>query len=228
MNVNAYDVAVIVIIAACMIAGYKSGLIRMVFKLVSVFVSMLLAYMLYPHIGAYLRGTSLFGSLSENIVKSLNLREIFSGQAASGQAELINGLPLPAMIRDSLNNFNTPDIYELLNVKSVEDYIGGFFANIIINLIALILVFTAVMILMKLLGGVLNSVARLPVINIVNRAGGLAAGLVIGAALIWALLSLVVYFAPMLPAEFPSIDGSTLARWFLDNNIIMSMIAEVR
>jgi uncharacterized membrane protein required for colicin V production len=226
---NYIDIGIIAVLMALVLWGYFRGLVRTVFRLASVFISVLLTVRLYPYVGGYLRQTALYGWLRDFFINSLNLRAVFQEQADIRQGELIGSLALPEPFREALQSFNTPDVYELLNVKTIEDYIGGFFANIALHFIAMALVFIVLLIVMGLLGGVLDAAARLPVLNLVNRAGGLAAGLLIGVAVVWAGLSLARLFfsGPEYAAFTRMIDDSRLARAFLEYNWMLDSFSKV-
>ncbi|MCL2709156.1 MAG: CvpA family protein [Defluviitaleaceae bacterium] len=228
--INYFDIAALIVISLCVFAGWRRGLVRMVFGLVSLVASVFLAYQLYPVVGGLLRKTSLYDRLCEGFISSLDIRGLLQANAEAKQGELIRSLPLPEAILGRLEAMNTPDVYELLNVRTVEEYVGGFFANMTLSFIAVVIVFAAVMILMGILGGALDMVAKLPVINALNRAGGLAAGFLIGVALTWAFVSAVNLLGTGTGSTgmLGSLENSYFAKWFLDNNWLFFAISQVR
>jgi uncharacterized membrane protein required for colicin V production len=224
---------ILVIIIACAFSGYLRGLVRTVFNLCSFFISIWLTYLFYPRVGSWLRSTPLFDGMKEYFIKLLDLRPLVEGKVAdaaetTGLAGLLENIP--EMLRGPLERFNTPDVYEMLGVRSLEEYVGGFIANVLLQILAMILVFCLVMILMKLIGGVLDTVARLPVINLINRVGGLAAGLIIGVVLVWVGLALAnMFFAgPSYPEARDMLESSVAAGWFLENNFLFDIMSRVR
>jgi uncharacterized membrane protein required for colicin V production len=221
------DGIILIIIAACVIAGYAKGLIRTLYRLVSFFAAIFLASRLYPYVSRLLMQTNLYDTLQNAVIDAMGLQP-FVHEHVSGQAEqLIATLPLPEMIKNLLNTYNTPEMFEFLNVRTMEEYIGGFFANIMINIISMILVFFVVTILLSIVGSLLDIVGRLPVINTLNRLGGLAAGLVMGVIFVWAGLALVnlLFATPAYPAIYEGVQGSRVAHWFFENNWMILFVA---
>ena len=226
---NLLDVILIAILVLFAFAGYKRGLIQTVFKLVSFFVAIVLSYLLYPYVSQTLRQTPVFAILKANIEDAMNLRGVVESHAAQTQTDLINSLSLPAVLRDALHLNNTPDVYELLNVRSIEDYISSFFSNITLNVMSMVLVFILVWLVMRLIGGALNIVSKLPVINLFNRAGGLVAGLAMGLLIVWVGLTLMNLFIlnTSFPEVFALIKGSLITQWLFDNNWLTQTLARI-
>lgn len=229
---NILDLVVLAIIGLCAFTGYRRGLIMTVFRLVSFFISILLANRLYPYVSQWLRKTPLYGALSDMVINSLGLRAFFETQTANTQAEmlsLLESLPLPDVLRGALLNYNTPDIYELLNVRTMEEYVGGYFANIALNILSMIAVFILVWLLMRVLGSALNIIGRLPVIKTFNRAGGLAAGFVMGLLLVWVGFMLInlLFVNSSYPGLVEQLNTSLFARWLYENNWLTGMVTKV-
>ena len=216
---NMIDLAVLILVALCAFAGYRRGLIRTVYRLVSFFIAIFLARQLYAPVARVLRGTPLFTSIQNSIASALNLERLVGEHTAARQVEIIDSLPLPANLRELLHSYNTPNMYELLQVSTIEDYISGFFANMVINAIAIVLVFLIVIIGLSIAGIALDIVGKLPIINMFNRAGGLIFGLVLGGVLAWiSLLVMTLLFATgQSPEMYELMQGSFVARWMLSS-----------
>jgi hypothetical protein len=158
----------------------------------------------------------------------MGLRDFFQEHTTRQTTELIQDLPLPGALRDLLLTNNTPDIYELLSVQTVEEYIGGFIANMAINIMSMVLVFILVWLLLRIVGNILNIIGRLPVINTLNRLGGLGVGFVLGMLVVWLGLTIVgVLFAtPANPQVNEWLDGSMIARWLYENNWFLGFVTQ--
>ena len=225
---NILDLIIIGVIALCALNGFRRGLIKTVFRFISFFAAIFLAGRLYPLISRILRETPLYASLTEAVKNSLGLQSFFRDSAQMSQAELFNNLPFPQGLLDMLTKNNNFDMYELLRVSTVEDYIGGFFANIILNIIAMAAVFFAVLIIMSIIGGVLDIVGKLPVINTFNRAGGLAAGLLIGTAVTWLLLAAasLLFATPANEGINQLVEGSLIAKKMFDGQFLLNWVSK--
>jgi len=221
-SMNVLDLAVLALVALCAFAGFRRGLIRTVYRLVSFFIAIFLATRLYAPVARLLRDSPLYTSIQNSIARALNLEGVvgnLGGQAMARPMEVIDSLPLPLSMRERLHTYNTPDMYELLRVGTIEDYISGFFANMAINGIAIVAVFILVLLILSIAGAALDIVAKLPVINTFNNLGGLAVGLALGVALAWiAIVVMTMFFATGANANmYELMEGSLFTRWVMDS-----------
>jgi uncharacterized membrane protein required for colicin V production len=117
----------------------------------------------------------------------------------------------------------------MLDVSGLADYIGGYFANMAINLIALILVCIFVSIVMRVLVGLVDALANLPIIWLVNKACGLVIGLAEGVLVIWLLLAAFSFFClkPQYASVFTQIDHGPVSGFFFEYNPIMKLLVNV-
>ena len=225
-GVQLLDVIIIVVLVLFMYIGYRRGLIKTVFSLGSFVLAILLASYLYPIVAEWIRTTPVFTGLKEYIIRTMGLEEVVQAHAE----EVIGSLPLPDLLYRSLLQHNTPNVFELLNVNTIEEYIAGFFAGMAINIVAMVLVFIVVRLILGFLAGVLDIVARLPVIKQFNRGGGLLLGLGQGMILIWLGLALMNLFFldPTTPELARLLDESLIAGMIYEYNPIMIMLANIR
>ncbi|MCL2841307.1 MAG: CvpA family protein [Defluviitaleaceae bacterium] len=215
---NVLDLAVLVLVALCAFAGYRRGLIRTVYRLASFFIAMFLANYLHGPVARMLRGTALFTTIQESISSTLNLERVVVDHTAARQSEVIDSLPVPDSLREMLHNFNTPDMFELLQVSTIDDYISGFFANMVINIVAMVAVFFLVLIMLSIAGVALDIVSKLPVINSFNNGGGLIVGLALGGILAWiCIVVMTLIFATTTdPLIYALMNGSFVVQFVLE------------
>ena len=217
---NILDIVILAIIALCAIAGYRRGLLRAIFKLISFFLAIFIARAIYPFVARALRQTVLFPRIQQGISNALNLENIFYGQSAVSGAEVIDTLPIPAILQNLLHSYNTPNMFEMLQVETVEEYVSGFFANIAINGIAILVVFIFTLILLILIGNALDIVSMLPIIRTVNRIGGVIFGVALGAIVIWlALIIVVLFVVGNHPSVYAILENSIVVEWVLERTL---------
>ncbi|MCL2287403.1 MAG: CvpA family protein [Firmicutes bacterium] len=210
---NPLDIVIVAIVALCAIAGYHKGLIRTVYRLVSLFVAMLVARQLYPYVARALRQTELFPTIRDGIARAMNLEGFFADQTAAYSVDIIDNLPLPGILQRILHSYNTPNMFELLQVATIEEYIAGFFANMVINGISILAVFALTMLALTFIGYALDIVSMLPVIRTLNRIGGLVFGVIMSAVILWFGLVLVALFATTAhPMINEMLEGSWIAQ----------------
>ena len=214
---NWVDIAAIVVIVICALGGYKRGLIYSVFKLLSFVVALILAWVLYSPIAGFIRQTVVYDWLKEAISRAMNLEVVLESAAIRGMS-LIDALPLPVIVQGLLHDNNNAGMYSMLRVSTIEGFVAGFFANMVIMGIAMLLVFIVVMIIMSIIGVVLDFVGELPIIRGLNSLGGLAIGAVFGIALTGLTFFLLNMFfsTGMHPLAFELLQGSWFATWIFN------------
>ncbi|MCL1786565.1 MAG: CvpA family protein [Defluviitaleaceae bacterium] len=207
---NPLDIVILAIVALCAIAGYHKGLIRTVYRLVSFIVAIILARQLYPHVARTLRQTALFPTIRDGIAHAMNLEGFVTEQTTMHTTNLIDNLPLPGVLQNMLHSHNTPSMFELLQVATLEEYVAGFFANMVINGLAILAVFALTMLALTFIGYALDIVSKLPVIRTLNRIGGFLFGVLISAVIIWVGLVLMALF---VVAAHPMVSQMLEGSW---------------
>ena len=230
---NTLDIVVLLILVSFVAIGYKKGLAIMVLNFFRTIIALFLASQLYPSISKFLREhTGMYESLKNSIAESMGLTQVVQETTLKASTELIENLPIPEFIRNTLTSNNNPEYYKVLKVDSLEGYIAGYISNMIINSIALIIVFISVYVLMNILVSALNIVANLPIINSFNKLGGSLIGFLQGTVLIWVIIVMLTFSfstssAPEHSDIFVMLNQSTIAIHFYNTNVILNFITNV-
>ena len=200
-HINMLTIIVVAILALACWLGWKKGLIRTIFSLCSLVISLVLVWFLFPHVSSILEGFSplqntvyehVDGFLSEEIPE---LFEQLPSADTSAQNEFIDKLPLPGELKEKLSQNNTVDVYEALGVESFTEYLSTAVTNLILQGAALLLTLIIVFIAVNLLINVLDLVAKLPVLNAANKGGGAVVGLVIGYLIVQIIFLVITVFS---------------------------------
>jgi len=202
MNIfNLLTIIVVAILALACFIGWKKGLVRTVLSLCSLVISLVLVWILFPHVSSLLEGITplretvyehVNGFLSEEIPELLDQ---LPSADTSAQNELIEKLPLPEELKEKLSQNNTQNVYETLGVESFTEYLSTSVTNLIIQGAALLLTLIIAFIGVKLLINVLDLLAKLPVINAANKGGGAIVGLVIGYLIVQIIFLVITIFS---------------------------------
>lgn len=159
----------------------------------------------------------LTGNLADAAATAQGVFEAWAdGLSRVEQVKLIDALPLPEKIRTELETFNNSEGYEKVGAQGFGSYIVGAVSDVIFGIAAYLLTFLIVALLIRLILGVLNLFASLPVVRSVNALGGLAIGLAEGLLLIWILFLLLSLFSAT-PA------GSTLMQQVYANPFLTTL-----
>lgn len=218
------DLILIVILIIFATFGYKRGLIRSVITLCSSIVALVLSFVVYPALNMFLKLTPLYTSVYEGVFKKIEAINFGKGIQSQGEAILENITWLPQFLTLQIKNNNNTAMYELLGVKTIQEYISIYITNMIVSLIAILITwFLLKIVLVVVLRALGSIIEHLPVISSFNRGGGLIFGLVKG-VLTLSVIGLIIPVFITLPAFqdiSQSIEASILTKWMYDNNFIL-------
>jgi len=183
--------------------GFRNGFLRSVYRLVSFVAAIIIARQFYPYIARMFRNTELFTALQTGISNILGLN------GSTNDAYIIENLPLPAVLQNLLHNYNIPSMYDALQAETIQEYVSAFFANMVINGLSMVIVFTLTMLVMFVVGIVLDVVSKLPVIHTLNQVAGCLFSIVTSLIVIWiALVVAALFVAASYPVVYSALEGS--------------------
>lgn len=221
------DAIVIFIFVLYLARGWHKGLARMAVSFFSLLIAIILAWQLYGYVADLLRAIGVQDNLAASLGAGLN------APAQPGNAEAgayINGLSLPEVLKGTLLGNNNYEAYLALGVKTFAEYISVFLASMVVNAIAILLVFVASFILLKIISRWLGAVNRIPLIGTANRILGLVCGALIGYLIIHIVMFVLTMFATGQNAFsniVRAIEDSMVASWFYDSNQLINWIMKI-
>ncbi|NLK20621.1 MAG: CvpA family protein [Epulopiscium sp.] len=224
---NIIDAIIILVFLVNGYIAYKRGFILSLFKLISLMISIFLASKLYPIVSAFLRNTTpLYDKIKTQIASTILIQNGVETSTLTGQSDVINSLWTPNSIKNALIENNNPEVYGILNVGGLKEYIAGYIANICINIISMIIVLLVVTIGIRIIIGILDIMAKLPILNSINNLFGLAFGLVSGLLQLWIVFTIIFIFQanPTFEKFFVYMTESTLAKFIYEYNLLLEWV----
>lgn len=169
--------------------------------------------------------TPVYTGLKDYIIRNMGLE----GVVREHTYDLIRTLPLPDLLIRSLLQYDTPNMYELLDIQTIEEYIASYFAGLAVNIISVIVVFIVVWLIMRIITSMLDLVGRLPVIRVFNHGGGLIFGFLQGILIVWIGLIIINLFFldPNRPEAYSLLNESLFAGIIYEYNPIMRILASI-
>lgn len=227
--INEADIFVLIVFAICIYSSYKAGLIKAVFNLFSIIIAIIATKIFIPYMAEFIKNSSLFSKIQESVIKSINLNETASNLTLEAQANLIDSLNIPEFFKSSLLENNNSEIYKILNVDSITDYIIDFISGVLVNIISAVTLFLFFLIALKILSVLLGFAAKLPVISVADKIGGIVFGAVKATILIWIVFFILTLFFAKDKSQyiFELIDNSNIAIKLYDNNILLKSVLRI-
>jgi len=202
-----FDIIVIAIIALSTFIGYKQGLVKSAIKILSFFIAIVVALVLYKPVSSIIIKTT---PIDDNI-KSVMIEKITpEGVKQEQEVEVPDNIGLK-FIGEATNT-----------IEGIADA----FAVKLIETVTILLIYIIVKIALKFVTALTDLITKLPLIKQINKAGGTAYGIIKGVILVYTILAVVYLLAPLLNKTVSeNIDQSIITKTLYNNNIILNIIA---
>lgn len=183
------------VIIVFMVVGYIRGFIKSIFSLCSILVIMIVSSFLAPLVDHYVeKNTQIYPMVEERCIahyekKALEITNKQELNKPGSEEEAISTLEIK--YNKVLQEKFKREIYKQTKETGVFEKIGKATANMIIESAIFLLTIIVLWMILRVIEGVLDLVAKLPVLKGINRLLGTLVGLVGGIIFIWALAFLL-------------------------------------
>lgn len=189
MNLNWLSIIIYIFIILVIVNGFYKGLVKTAVSMLSVLLSIFLVSLVNPYIEDFLQEkTPVYERIQEvcqgQMIKGLEEQGSLDNQ---NQEQMIEQLPLPQALKNSLKENNHTSIQEGLPVHSFMTSLSASVADFILGCVSFFLTFIVVFILLRVLTAALDIIAHLPILNTFNHIGGGIAGGIQALLGIWIL-----------------------------------------
>lgn len=222
---------VTVFVVVMIAIGMKRGLVKTAFSFGSIFIALVLVNILTPVAKEVIKNTPVYDSINQNIQSYVSEHiatstENMTETGINNQEKIINELPLPNGLKESLTKNNNQSRYDSLAVNTFKEYVVAYLTDVVLNAVVYILLFMVISILMKTLVEVLNIVTKLPVIHTFNMAGGALIGFAQAILIIWLLCMVVTIFSSTSWGQTvcKAIADNGVLSMIYDNNLIQNIV----
>ncbi len=196
-----FDLIIIGIFALSIFIGYKQGLLKAIIKLLSFFIAIIVALVLYrPISNAIINNTSIDDNIKNVMVEKIT----------------------PDNIQNTEENITTNLLYGA--ETSVEEVANTFTVNLI-NIVVILILFILVRIILIIVIKLTDIITKLPLLKQANKLGGSIFGVLRGVVLIYTILAVVYLISPLISNNVKEgIDKSLITSTLYNNNIILNIL----
>lgn len=221
---NLADIIVLAIIILSAFIGYKRGAVKTIFKIISFFVALALAFMLYKPVAVY---------LTENT--SINKWIINTIEGKNNEGTLVEDDEENEIIQDEASKEftfqNLPEnLKEIIGIEEIKDQaittVSHKIAAVAINIISLIGIYIVVKILLVIVSHILDGIMKVPILKQINEVLGLILGTLLGILQIYILFMIITFLASFMDLStiLVPIKESLIARILYESNIIIGFL----
>ncbi len=185
---------ILLILAAFTLSGWSRGFVRVFAGMFFFLASTVLVYYATPYISDFIKeNTPIYQAVEENC------REMFKGgegQENSGleQKKFIEGLGLPEALEKQLLGGSDSGSSVDRAVEGVSDYLAEYMAGLILNILTFVVTLAVVNLVLRMTVLTLDNLAKLPVLNSINKAFGMVLGAAQGLLVVWVAFLVITAF----------------------------------
>lgn len=229
---NGLLIAVLVVLLCFAISGYRRGFLRLAFSLVSMVVTIVLVSVVTPHVTGFLKeNTSIYEELVEQCARRVqisaeeNVEQNLEDGAETQEA--VEGLKLPQVWVEKILEKTGSTVNQFVDETGIHRMVGEYLGDWILKGIAFMATFILVSILLKFVIGLLDIIAKLPIIKGINKVLGIVAGLAQGLMVVWLLMFLLAVACTSQVGQqmLVYVEENTILTFLYENNIILHFLS---
>ena len=203
----AIDLTVIGLIALFTFIGYKQGLVKAAIKILSFFIAIIIAFVLYKPVSLIvINNTNIDDKIKNTIVENVKIDEKDNTEQSN-------------VIKDNLTN------KIIAGANNTVEEVSNSFTVKLIEIAVMLLLYIVTRIILSFISKLSDLITKLPIIKQINKTGGVIYGLIKGILIVYAILAIIYLISPMVNSNlFNAIDSTIIAKEIYNNNILLTII----
>lgn len=212
-----FDIILLTLLVISFIIGYKRGLIKSIWKIAALVITIVLIIILKTPAENILMGTPAAENINKSISENIRIPQ-------GGGVNIAESLNLPEFMQPMVNNQLSGEdgVVTSLNLTAADVLTG-----ISITIIACVGLFVIIRLILMAVYMIISGAAKLPVIRGVNKFVGGLLGVVNMIFIIFLLLSVVSLYAGTDSRLFEIIDNSYIVKYFYNYNILLKLFMRI-
>lgn len=211
--------------------GFKRGFIKEAVSTFLVILSFVGVWFVNPYVNTFIReNTPIYREIQEKTEEFVKEKTGVTGEPDEAEKQKILGeIGIPEIIAKNILENSSQETYSYLAARSFAEYIAGYLATVAINGISFLLSFVLVTVLIRMLTYTLNLIARLPILNGINRIAGALLGGSKAVLFIWIAMLILTIFCETSAgkAVFKMIEHDNMLRTLYENNILAKLFTGI-
>ena len=209
------DLVIIAILALCIFIGYKQGLTGCLIKILSFFIAIIVAVVLFKPASAIIINNT---QVDENIQSSIV--EIFEKDENKEEKENEKDSPIIKYISNEVEKATEEKKNEIVNDAAKD------ISYKIINVLVFIILFVSSRIILIFVKALADLITKLPIIKQCDKIGGVVYGTLQGFIIIFIALALITFVSTIINQYYllELINDSYIGSILNNNNILVKLI----
>lgn len=214
------DIAIIAIIALCILLGYRKGLTGSLLKIVSFVLALIIAFILFKPVSNFVIDNT---NWDENLEQAIR-QSILENEETPQNNEEKTEQSMPDVMMNYINEAVENAGNEAKN--AIIDATARNLAITIINVAVAIVLFIISKIILLFIKGLANLLTKLPIIKQFDKLGGILYGLLQSLVIIYIIFAIISLFSPMMDGIglIEGIKKSYIGSMMYNNNLLLKII----
>lgn len=207
-----FDIILIAIVALNIFICYKKGLVKLAVGLIAVFVSIILAVILYkPVSNLIIEKTEIDENIKNAIIENFTSEENTEEKQDDGFMKYIE-----SYVDDTVNKTRNEIVVEASETIAVK----------VINIGAMLGIFIIARVILILLTFVADIITGLPILKQFNEVGGVLYGIIKSLLIIYVILAILFFIVYITGNTTISeaIANSFITKFFYEHNLLLTII----
>lgn len=209
------DLVVLVILALCVFLGYKKGLTGCLIKVLSFFIAVIVASILFkPAASLVISNTQLDENIQTSIV------QVFENDENNNNTDQENSSPILKYISEEVGDAIDEEKDKIVNEVAKE------LSTNIINTLCFIALFILTRIVLIFVKALTNLITKLPILKQCDKIGGILYGLLQGLVILFIGFALITFVSTITNQYglMELINKSYIGSILCNNNILINLI----
>ena len=196
MSITGLGIAAIGILVLSGLFGFRGGFVREVVTMFFWVLSIALVWFMNPYVNDFLKENTPLYEFVQSRTRDYVESKLEGNTAAEEQEQssLLENLGLPSFLTEEIEENNNASVYQYLAVNTFTDYVSDYLAVAAVNGVSFLVSLLLATLLIRMLAYALDIIARLPIINGINKSAGALVGVVKGILFIWIILMVLTIF----------------------------------
>lgn len=217
------DVILFFIIAGNAVLGYRRGLAKVVFSILSGILAIILVFILYKPTTNYIINNTQISEKLESGIKE-NIGYLFEKENIENAEQLEENNNMSSILKIFIGD----EIGSLLEetTDSIVTYVSVEISHKVISVVVFFGLFAIIRLLLYIVRNYIELVANLPIIRIFNGSGGMIYGIIKGFLIIYVTFAILSLMMPIIndTVIIGAIQNAPIGSKMFNNNIILNII----
>lgn len=232
MELNWLQMAVMMLFAVFIFAGWHKGFFKLVIAFAGTIVIIIAVAIVSPKVSRYIiENTDIYEQTQKKVtgvfLDKLNSKSIGSKDTETSEDMFLKDLNIPDILKNDLIEKTASEMYQALLAVVIKDYISGYIAGLIIKAGSFVGVYIILSVALFILMKSSDIINHIPVIKGFNKFLGALTGAAEATIITWIFFFVVIMFLgnDLGSRLLEDVQASVFLKYLFNNNLLFRFIS---